>query len=88
MQMIELNYTVKATKFYTYRTAHARNVFLKVDRYSESSSAFETNLARQCGVAADNHTTYRIENSDGMVMYITCSDRYFYIGLSVEVRNW
>lgn len=75
-------------EFYPYRQAFARDIFLEVKRNNNTIDTFEKRLARKLHKETDNHTTYALKTKSGIMIYITCSDSTYYIGTSIEVKNW
>ena len=73
---------------YGYRTAHIRNIFMTLDRYSDTGREIEKTLCEEAGVERDNHVTYAIKNRNGTVIYIACSDRYIHIGTEIDIGRW
>lgn len=75
-------------EFYRYREAFARDIFMEVDRNNDTIRTFESMVAKTFKRDPDNHTTYGIKTSNGVMIYVTCSDSKYYIGTSVEVKDW
>lgn len=85
---MNLGITATPVEFYGYREAFARDIFMEVDRTNDTIRTFEARAAKTLKRNPDNHTTYTIKTSNGIMIYVTCSDSTYYIGTSVEVKSW
>ncbi len=73
-------------KFYSYRSAMVREVFLKLPR--ELMNDLEDTLAKKAGVRADNHTVYELTQDDLGVehkTYFWFHDLHVFVGRAIEV---
>ena len=77
---------MKVLHRYEFRTAFAADIFLKVNR--DLTKAIEANFAKQCKVEMNNHITYRFEDVDRKVYYVTFSDTYAQFGTKVNVTHF
>jgi hypothetical protein len=83
-------YEVIFIKYYAYRTAYARDIFMRLPR--TMVAPLETELAKQAGKSAtmkDNHTVYGFRTSrSGKPIYVMFSSGSAYFGNSVLEQVW
>lgn len=81
------NLTGCVVKFYSYRTAIVRNIFITLDRNDHEAKALEDFLAQTAKVNKDNHTCYELFFQDKR-LYFMFSDFNVHIGFNLEERSW
>ena len=81
---------------WSYRSAqvarrHARANYASCDAASRDARWW-SDLVRRSVVAAgvdhDNHVVYCYQTPSGRILYVQCSDGYFYFGWSVNIGVW
>lgn len=88
---MDLGMETKAVKFYPYRTALVRDIFMTCDRNTDTIQRFEAPMAKELGVHPDNHTAFKLESKcpiGTINIYVMCSDSEYWLGFSIEERRW
>lgn len=74
-------------RFYPYRTALVTDVFMMLDRTTETINSFERPALEELNERPDNHSVIEIaawRNGERIPIFIACDDSTYMIGFGIE----